>query len=153
MSHRLRSIQEAEEKALNHDRRIAQDVYRQNKAVEVQNFVQTFQAETNLFPENVMENISKNEKACRKELDEQEKTRTKNRLENLLKKKELANKRKAEVKGISAKIRISSQNRDILRRVLDYCSDGELANYIEKMSAQAWRNWLVRTVCLCDGKF
>ena len=153
LSHRLKRIQDAEDTALQHNNRVAEGVYRQNRANETQFFVQTYSAENQIFPNNILDNIDKNEQECRKEMDEEEKVRMKRRHENLLSKKELAEQRKAEVRGLSSRNRVSSKNRSDLLRVLERVSKGRLLEFLDTMSPQEWRHWLVRTVCLAEGMF
>ena len=153
MSHRLKRIQDAEETALQHSNHVAEGFYRQNRANETQIFVQTYNAENKTFPDNILASIDQNEQDFREEIDDEEKSRMNKRYENLLRMKEVANQRKAELKGLNCRNRISNQHRTYLCEVLEEISNGNLKEYLSSLNPTEWRHWLVRAVCLADGRF
>ena len=112
--------------------------------------MQTYAAENNLFPENILKEIDQNERVNRKEMEEEEKSRAKRRLQNLLEKKNESNKKKAELRGLSAKNRISFKNKEDMRSILEELTNGELESFLS-LKPKEWRHWLLRIVCLTDG--
>ena len=121
LSHASEEIRFAEQEALQHTLRVANQKYKQNKQINPQKLTQKYVEEEGLFPEAFKEDIEKTQSKVKSAIKTTEDQRTEKRIEKLLKRKEAYQLLRSDNKPLGPKYRILKRKQteflDLVQRV------------------------------------
>ena len=147
LSHASEEIRSAEQDALQHSLKVANDKYKQNKQINPQKLTQKYVEEEGLFPEAFCEDIEETQNKVKSVIKTTEDQRTKKRIETLVKRNEAYEILKSDNRPLGPNHRVLATKRKEFMQLLQVVSDKQIDNCMREIKPLQWRQFCVRTVC------
>ena len=147
LTHKSEEIRTAEEEALQHSLHVAKERYLQNKQIQPQTLTQTYTREENLFPENFRKELEKDQSDIEMVIAQKRDERTKIRISQLSRQKEVSKKLKYENRPLGARKAILEADRKDFVNIVEGSTGSKFENLLTSLKPIQFRDFIVRLVC------
>jgi hypothetical protein len=131
---------------------VAKERYHQSKQVQPQTLTQAYIQEENMFPENFIKKLDRDNSDIEASVAKKQEERAKVTYSNLLKDKVLSKKLKYENRPLGSRIAILESDRFEFAQTFEETTGNELDNLVTTLKLVHFRDLIVRVVCSSKGE-
>ena len=150
IAHRRKEIRDAEPRALNHSRDMADNVYKVNQQLSTQNFVQEYIKADHLACDKVISEIEKSEIEIRDSNREKEARRILKQQEDLIEKEYMRKEDLKNKQSLGPRQRIDRTDGAYFSDLMKKAFGKVINKNMERFGR--WRKYVVRCICAADGE-